>query len=461
MHGRIPDNSQRLLKSIFDCCDQSESRANVEAFIHGLAGKTLEDLCKENKNLLVFPRELIAANHDNDDIGSNCIFLRSESDFETKLQSGNIMGFVGWKGVSLTISSRFYSSSDDNDYFLHYLLQKVAGFHAVDLPPPTMQNPVWDFLPYLFPAYFMVAWKQGIYKATRRLVANDDRIKGPIDIARHIRENMPFRGNVAYSFTTRTPINPVNQLIRLTIDVLDHSPYFKAMFHGANKAFNDAVRDFKLLVPVEALGDRSKIIKNNLRPITHPFYLKYKPLQKLCLAILRHEKISFGTDNKEVIGLLFDGAWLWEEYLARLMPPSIMHAQNKQGVGGYEPAREMAWGRWMPDFYKKRTLVFDAKYKNPNSEDSHRADRHQIVAYMHTLKADCGGFIYPGKDAQECKIGKVTLNGYGGSVYQLQIPIPAQASSYPNFMAEMGLKEQEFMGMIEGLLAKDAAEGKP
>ena len=447
IRGRTWDNNRsRKVNEVFRCLVNTPTIAEKPAFKHFLGeigGRSLADLLNRNPRLLVFPQEFEMVK---DDIGKNSIFHFDGDSITT----GNVMGFVGTGGVSLSISSRFYD--EQNDYFLHYLLQKVIGFHAVDLPTPHNADPVWDFLPYLFPSYFMAARKQGVFKSCRRFNANDDRIKGTIDIAQHIRSNIPFRGRIAYSFSERTTVNPINQLIRLTIDVLEHSVRFKAMFHGDNKEFNNAIRDLKTMVPVELIGNRSKIIKDNLRPVSHPLYLKYNPLQKLCLAILRHEKMSFAGNDEDVVGLLFDGSWLWEEYLAKLMPPIFTHAKNKLGIGGYQPAKEGAWGKWMPDFYVKGSIVLDAKYKNPDNEESHRADRHQIVAYMHTLKANCGGFIYPGKDAQQILIDEpAKLHGYGGTVYQLQMPIPSQALSFTEFAQAMGEWEHKLKERIGNL----------
>ena len=445
MHGRTNDNG---LKTIVEVFGGESSDERLESFFHEIGGRSLADLHKENPRLLVFPSDFESVK---DDIKDLSVFHVAGDSIST----GNVMGFVGMDGVSLSISSRFYSDADD--FFLHYLLQKVVGFHVVDLPPEKSQNPIWDFLPYLFPSYFMAAWQQGVLKTTRRFEANDDRIKGAIDVARHIRKNVPFQGKVAYFFTERTPINPVNQLIRLTVDVLEHSPFFKAMFHGANKSFNDAIRDLKLLVPMESLGNRSKIIKENLRSISHPFYSKYKPLQRLCLAILRHEKISFGEDDKEVVGLLFEGAWLWEEYLATIMPKGMIHTENKLASRKIYAIQPRSW-EWYPDFHWKNDaqgksgLVLDAKYKHSQNVPS--SDQHQIVSYMYVLKADVGGFIYP-----EAVQGKeeMQLNGYGGRLVKLCLPIPRGATSYREFSEKMARLENEFKRKVEQLRFGDPA----
>ena len=59
--------------------------------------------------------------------------------------------------------------------------------------------------------------------------------------------------------------------------------------------------------------NRQKIIDaNKTNTIRHAYYREYCELQNLCLLILQHQKHQIGMGSKKVYGLLFDGAWLWE-----------------------------------------------------------------------------------------------------------------------------------------------------
>src|SRR5690606_28925213 len=78
-------------------------------------------------------------------------------------------------------------------------------------------------------------------------------------------------------------------------------------------------------------NSRPKIISANLKPVLHPYFTEYVALQKICLKILRHDKITFGKEKDKVYGLLFDGAWLWEEYLNTVLKNDFIHPENKTG----------------------------------------------------------------------------------------------------------------------------------
>lgn len=454
--GKITDNHPgKALSAVF-----GDSHEQAEGFCRRIGGKALKTLCQENNNLLVFPRVISTAGGDDDELGGSAIFHVAIHEGEQRIETGNVMGFIGCEGVSLSISSRFYTQGDD--FLLHYLLQKVAGFHVVDLPSPeNSNNPAGDFLPYLFPSYFMAAWRQGVYRVGQRFERNDDRLKGNIDVARHIQLNMPFCGKIAYTFNEKSAVNSMTCLIRLTVDVLEKDRRFMGMFHGTDRNFCEAISGLKTLVSEESIRNAAQVVRENLKPLAHPFYSAYKPLQRLCLAILRHRRISFSDSEDTIHGILFDGAWLWEEYLAKIMPRGIKHAENKMKRGGYEPAGQ-AWGRWYPDFYRAGEMVLDAKYKDLDKDgdtDSRRSDRHQIVAYMHTLHANHGGFVYPGKANTGAtfisQTAEVSLNGYGGSVRNFRFEIPRLGQGqYRVFCQAMEKEENRFCNQLATWLGK-------
>ena len=159
-----------------------------------LSAKPLCELdLAEHPNLLIFPTDFKA---NGDGIGNQHVFTIDEN----RLITGNIMGFIGYNNTQVSIRSRF-ATNDTNDYFLHYMLQRVFAINLFDLKFGTSNEGVFNFLIYLFPEYLKRAMRLGIYKEYQTRNYNDANVKGRIDIARHIRQNFPFAGKIAY--TTR------------------------------------------------------------------------------------------------------------------------------------------------------------------------------------------------------------------------------------------------------------------
>lgn len=418
------------------------------------SGEKIKDIIENNKNLLFFPHSF----KDIKDIDNDSVIYTIIGN--NKIRTGNILGFIGIGQTQLQIHSRFDEGTDTN-YFLHYMLQKVFAINLFDWEHTSGQDDIFNFLLYLFPNYLKQAYNQGLFKQYQTFNHNDSNVRGRIDLSRHIRQNIPFVGNVAYQTRKYTYDNAITQLIRHTIEYISNTPIGKAILNNDTDT-RDAVNAIRQATPSYNPNDKKRIINNNLRPMVHPYYDKYTKLQKLCLRILRHEKLSYdNADTNKIHGILFDGAWLWEEYLAKIIT-DFTHPQNKEKKGGIHLFQNPKSGIRYPDFYKintttdnsnkDTTTVIDAKYKKTIKRD----DLHQIVTYMYILQAKTGGFIFPFNDINNATLqdeddnesainisnDPKELSGYNGKIYFFGLKIPS-SDTWKNFVKAMESTEQE------------------
>ncbi|MBR4620067.1 MAG: hypothetical protein IKO46_03715 [Salinivirgaceae bacterium] len=431
-------NDKNPLKFVNWCKEQGyktdEILEKIKSDLEKIANVRINKLSLEdNPNLLVFPQDL---NRYGDKIGENHIIsLRGD-----EIATGNIMGFVGVNQTQIDIRSRF-AQTDGNDYFLHYMLQKVFAINLFDLKHDTSAERIFDFLFYLFPHFLRKAVAQGVFKKYRRFEHNDANIRGPIDVSRHIRQNIPFRGTVAYTTREHTYDNELTQLVRHTIE------FIRGKEQGQSILNNDAdtktaVSQIVMATPTYNARERAKIVSQNLRPVRHPYFSAYTDLQRLCLQILRHEELKYGRQKDQIYGILFDGAWLWEEYLNTILKDlDFKHPRNKESRGGIrmfeKPDDENFFDknsrRLYPDFWKEN-FILDAKYKRLDNGVG-REDLYQVVTYMHCMKADNGGFVYPVET--ESKTEKYGLAGYGGTMRLIGLQVQYQCGSYTDYVAAM------------------------
>ena len=396
-----------------------------------IGNKPIRQLCDENEHLLVFP---LSIDDTDDRIGDSTIVdIYAENENSVRIKSGNIMGFVGRKNQQMKIYSRF--ENQKHDFFLHYMLQKVFSFNIFKLDFTSSEDNVFEFLVYMFPAMLKKAMRQGVYKEYRRFRHNNANVRGTIDISRHIRENIPFRGTVAYNTREFCFDNSITELIRHTIEYIKTIPSGD-MILSSDKTVEDCIKKIVSYTPSYIHTERIKIIQDNLLPCNHPFYTEYTTLQKLCVQILRQEEIKYGTDDDRIYGILFDGAWLWEEYLNTLLcEKGFIHSENKLGTGAIYLFEH--GGQRFPDFWKQ-DIVLDAKYKklaiNGTRLDIERDDVHQIMAYMYRLKASKGGIVCP-YDGEKNKIISQNMHkdSYLGSLSLYALAIPKNCSSYEDF----------------------------
>ena len=395
----------------------------------------------DNPNLLIFPQNL---EEYGDKIGKQYVCEVKDG----KLYTGNIMGFIGYGDTKVRIHSRF--AQGDDDYFLHYMLQKVFAINLFDLKYHSDEESIFDFLIYLFPAFLKRAMSQGLYKEYQTREYNDADIKGRIDVARHIRMNVPFAGKVAYSTREYAYDNHVTQLIRHTIEFISNHPYGGGILKNDDLT-KDAVSLIKDATPTYSHNERRKVVNQNLRPLSHPYFSEYRHLQHLCMQILRFEEIKYGRNEDEIYGVLFDGAWLWEEYLNTLLKDcGYKHPQNKVLSGRIHLFTDNSGARY-PDFYKDG-IVLDAKYKRYEDIALQRIDGddlHQVITYMYILSAQYGGLIVPG---QHIKSGSrpepKTLKGYGGSMNIYSITVDSPAQDFKAYCLQMSQYEKDFLELL-------------
>lgn len=365
--------------NISDNCQGYNGRPLTEHEKEDLQKLALPTICElaqsEDGGMLVFPPNL---NEYGDEIGEQHIVQY----WNNTLQTGNIMEFVGINNTRLRIHSRF--ATGDDDYFLHYMLQKVFSVNLFDLKYSSDSEDVFDFLIYLFPYFLKKALRQGLFKTYQRYKYNDANLRGTIDVARHLHQNIPFAGRIAYNTREYSYDNAVTELIRHTIEYIDCHPFGKGILENDNETIED-VEKIRMSTPAYQQRDVRTIIAKNIRPLNHPYYIEYRPLQHICLRILLHEELKYGRKKNDIYGILFDGAWLWEEYLNTILCRcNFNHPRNKEGVGGIKVFTNSPL-RFYPDFWRK-DFVLDAKYKNYGEYSVQSKDYHQIIAYMYLMQ---------------------------------------------------------------------------
>ena len=240
------------------------------------------------------------------------------------------------------------------------------------------------------------------------------------------------------------------ELVRHTIEFVKRKPY-------GNNLLVKVKDEVKLVVdatPGYEPYDRQKIIEQNKKnTVRHAYFREYLALQRLCLLILQHQKHQIGTGSRQIYGILFDGAWLWEEYINSLIKETFYHPVNKNGAGA-QRLFDRNVGLIYPDFISRnseRRIIADAKYK-PVDNIGNR-DYLQVLAYMFRFDAKTGYYLYPEADG----FADLKLRMNFGSTYERNVmprddisltkhglKIPLDAQNYSEFTAKMKVQEQEF-----------------
>ena len=411
-----------------------------QCIVSNILNKSLNQLDAEG--LFIFPEAIKKV----EDLTRDQMILQ---EFNGKYRTGNVMGFIGYGKERLIIQSRF--CNDKEDYFLSYLLERVLNIpNIVSLDADTSSDKrLLNFLLFIFPKYLENAIRKGLYKQYIHKKYNDTNIKGKIDIPRHLTKNTPFIGSIAYSQRLFSYDNMLMELIRHTIEFIKSKSYGSIIL-------SDIKEELKLIVNATQsyrTCDRQKIIEQNKKnPIRHAYFREYSALQRLCILILKSEKHDIGSGIQNSYGILFDGAWLWEEYINILLSSHFYHPKNKSKFGAQQLFSD-GKGLIYPDFISKSTdprLIVDAKYKP--IENIRGRDYLQVLAYMYRFDVSKGYYIYPDSEGQV----PLVLNLNKGFTYEnnvsvrddvniikLGFKIPNKSADYDDF--KMQIHESELV----------------
>lgn len=427
--------------------------------------KELSD--NEDSSILIYPQSF---SDTSDEIGEQVVFEITKRDADgnpVEFWTKNLVGFISYKGQEITISSRFSGEKSDN--FLYYMLVRVSGINLLNLDFGSQNNDKGlNLMLFLFPKLLKEALGQGLFKQYIYREYNDAKIRGHIDINRHIRRNIPFNGRVAYRTREFSYDNPVTQLVRHAIEWIKISPWGQAILNS-DETTRSYLQEIIAATPTYEARLRQEIINQNLRPATHPYYTSWQPLQEFCLRLLRYESLSYSADSKNKIhGLLIDAAWLWEEYVAKVLSEGengLKHYIRKGRDYHLFIKGDKAFQQIIPDYYDEDNhIVADAKYIPLHRYDRLDADRasavyYKTIMYMYRFNTE-KGFLFHPVAQDEAEDANVLLDTYdiegreGCKLHKVGLVVP-EISSDDNYMKFKKLmqgnegREEEFVELIK------------
>lgn len=466
---------EELKKIILDTekVDASESTDNqLNEYIN-----FLRDISREN--VIVLPKD------SKEDQGSNSLNLiqRSIKGYQTQ-------GYVGLlqleNGRELFIGSRF--DENDNCYFTQYILSKAYNLKVSlfrDMKPQTGKGQFIEFL-LMFVFFYQInkAYSKGIYRQYCTFECNDAKLRGKIDIARHIRLNPLFNGKIAYSYREYTINNNVNRLILTAYSWLEKSnKQLMVELTRQYKNVADYIKNLKNVMQPFSKQEISKAIFRDRKKITHSVYKDWESVRKTAIMILKHMGVDIAEKSEHrTSGILIDMSLIWELYIESILKSksdsSFAYEFYTQMETPYlfTEKTEKIVAKIQTDFEFSRKenecdpiLILDAKYKNKwqeiasNPEGQNewpREDTFQMLAYMYLRKCNSGGIVCPLKK-EEIKEGEKVYfkydlkNGKGGELrgefFIIPIVIP-QVKTQEDLVDNMKNNEKNFFSAVNEVL---------
>lgn len=443
-------------------------------FIDLINGRTIQELNEKKKGeggILVWPHSFKECDGELEKMTVLECRFDSEKNI-VNLHTGNLVGWIGDGKIQLEINSRFSSGNKKQDFFLYYMLSKVFCANIVNMDVGSSSVDGLNLLYFVFPRLLKEAMVQGLFKQYVKREYNDSNVRGTIDVNRHLRYNKPANGRIAYRTREFSYDNSITQLLRHTIEYMSSSQMGRAILNG-NKETEYCARMVVQATPTYQKGKRFQVIADNRKPVTHPYFTRYKSLQRVCLAILRKELRGYGTQDSKVNGMLIDVAWLWEEYIAGVLAKktNFKHHTRENAFHLLRKEDNTVFQTVIPDYLDEgNKYVADAKYIPLHKYDHLDAERaeavyYKTIMYMHRFGSGKGFLFHPcnndditwirdNKNYNHIKIDTTTIAcdykvvGTDSWLHEVGMIIPG-CEDYKEFCGAMQRAEEDFLKKIE------------
>lgn len=388
-----------------------------------------------------------------------------ESEEENPQKKGKILTF----NVTLQIKSRLdvadTKGTPGKPYFLSKMLLR-DDIKFSDNNVPESEDELLDYLLlFRFRQQLREALQKGYYRTYRRFYRNNDKLKGSINVAEHIRLNIGRKnGKIAYTYRENTVSNYLNLLLVTAYEYLKRKYYDLVTDNFDGDIELKRAIDFLKNEVQDLQTGISMVINKNLKPIAHPYFTEYEQLRMTCLKILRNEGVSIfeGNPEDENQSILFYLPDLWERYIEDKMltqlPEKIeCKPQEKIMNFGYRNENRVAAGEGKTDkvthTYKqetypdyvfcdttssdewKRFMILDAKFKpkwenilEKGSISEVMEDYNKCLRDMCAINANATGVIFPTNktfslDDNADRILKHSVSEYNKAAFFYTIPV--------------------------------------
>lgn len=272
----------------------------------------------------------------------------------------------------------------------------AAGVFDVHAPSSSSlrlrSNSILDFYFELFIKEIEYLMYRGLVKKYRKTEGNKTVLKGSIQFAKHISQNLVHQERFYVRYTTYDKMHDIHAILYKALRLL----YQINTNVQLNSRMGALLLDFPTVYDIKITPSTFEKITFNRQ--TEP-YRNALEIAKLIL-LNYHPDINRGTNN--VLALMFDMNLLWEQFIYvslrkhKEKNTSIL-AQNTKNFwkpkSGYRSKikPDIVLNKGRPD-----CVVLDTKWKNLNGYNPSPEDLRQMFVYMKYYGAKKVALVYPG-----------------------------------------------------------------
>ncbi len=265
----------------------------------------------------------------------------------------------------------------------------------------------------------------GLVKKYRKETANVKTLKGKLDFAGNIRQNLVHKERFYTTHQIYDANHKLHQVLALALNIVRQ---FTSATHLNDKC-NRTLLAFPEVDRIKPNFQMLESLKTNRKTIP------YERALELAKLIILNYSPDINHGQQKMIALLFDMNVLWEEYVLRsLKKHSINQPEKDYQITGQESKKFYSSQHTIrPDIVLRKgddTIIIDTKWKCPTNKIVSIEDLRQMYVYARFWKTNRVVLLYPGDffdsgyksypnpndhevDFHQCKIAMVNVLSNG------------------------------------------------
>ncbi|WP_282116646.1 McrC family protein [Cellulophaga baltica] len=312
------------------------------------------------------------------------------------IKFNQFVGVIQVDGLTIEINPK--ADKDDADFkwkgVLLKMLQACGKLKAESAGAAHVRRQNLNLLEVYFELYLLEVEslvRKGLIKQYRKQTKNTTALKGKLEFAGHIKENIIHKER----FYTTHQVYDANHFLH---QVLGKALVIVDQFTKGSR-LHDFCKRVQLNFPEVNNSTISLQQLNNIRLNRKSKDYSYS-LELARLIILNYSPDISGGKEK-MLSLLFNMNELWEEYILKQVQNACVGTQIKVAAQD----SKLFWGNnsLRPDIVLRkggRTFIIDTKWKRPDKSSASVSDLRQMYAYCRFWDAESAMLLYPGDNTE-------------------------------------------------------------